>query len=223
MWMSLGNPAPRSTPTSYTPLLWPTAASIALPVPVEDALADLATTLQTRRTSRAFGPVPLAALGALLWHTARCQRTAASGLGFLLEQRPTPSAGAIHPIHLVLQLPGERAWCRYNARTHQLDVLPGASGVLSPLMVQCQDIVALGAGQLVLFVAEPGMTAAKYDYPESLVWRDAGVLQGVLSITAAALGLNLCLLGVTGDPWGAQLAQQGQLMGVGVAVLGSRP
>lgn len=72
-----------------------------------------------------------------------------------------------------------------------------------------------------LFAAEFGKTAAKYRYPESLVWRDAGVLQGALTLTATALGMSFCLLGITGNPWIGDLADQGQLMGVGAAIFGS--
>jgi hypothetical protein len=67
------------------------------------------------------------------------------------------------------------------------------------------------------FVAEPGRTAAKYEDSDSLVWRDAGVLQGMLCAVAPAVGLEVCLLGPTGDEWVSRLAGEGQLRGVGLA------
>lgn len=73
-----------------------------------------------------------------------------------------------------------------------------------------------------LLVAEPGMYAAKYQACESLVWRDAGVLVGYLSLVAEVLGLDFCPLGSTGGSALGYLDQQPQLLGVGVALVGGR-
>ena len=75
---------------------------------------------------------------------------------------------------------------------------------------------------LFLFAAEPGMTAAKYGDPLSLVWRDAGVLLGYLAAAAESIDLRLCPLGVTGDPWVRRLVDQAGLAGVGTALVGAR-
>ena len=160
----------------------------------------------------------------LLWHTLHCQRTADSPLGFALQQRAVPSAGAIHPIHLVMQMPENSAtWARYNPLTHALDVMGASADVLDALRIEADRVVVAQPGSLLLFIAEPAMTAAKYENADSLVWRDAGVMQGALAITAEALGLSYCLLGITGDPWVGRLTEQCELVGVGVAALGARP
>jgi hypothetical protein len=143
-----------------------------------------------------------------------------SDLGFPLSQRPAPSAGAIHPIHVVLNFPDNDRWWRYDADSHVLIEIDGQN-VLGPLRVHCAEVLPLNNGLLVLFVAEPGKTLSKYDAGCSLIWRDAGVLLGLMSLTAEALQLNFCPLGITGEPWARQLNQQGHLVGVGVAVLGS--
>nr|WP_323145430.1 hypothetical protein [Stenotrophomonas maltophilia] len=145
-------------------------------------------------------------------------------MGFSLQQRPVPSAGAIHPVHLLVQLPQEGGqWARYNSITHALDVLDHASAVLQGLCEEARQVVRTEPGSLLLFVAEPAMTAAKYENPCSLIWRDAGVMQGTLAIAAEALALNYCLLGITGDPWVGRLSEQCHLVGVGLAALGARP
>jgi hypothetical protein len=76
---------------------------------------------------------------------------------------------------------------------------------------------------MLLFVGEPGKTFSKYNHATSLVWRDAGVLIGHMALVAESLGLNFCPLGITGEPWVSELDKQGKLVGVGVALLGSRP
>lgn len=179
-------------------------------------------TLDDRRSERTFALIPEALLSALLWHTARTKESTPSPLGFEIEHRLTPSAGAIHPVHLILQLATEERWARYNAQQHSLDVIVNGDRLLQPLVDHSEKVMPRENGRLILFVAEPGKTAAKYENSESLVWRDAGILQGCLAMVAASLRLNYCLLGITGNPWVANLSNEGKLQGVGVAVLGTR-
>jgi SagB-type dehydrogenase family enzyme len=223
MWTWLGSPTPRREPVAYTPRTWPIERSIGLPMASAGASAWLEASLM-RRSRRTFAEIGLEQVGMLLWHTLYCQRTADSPLGFSLQQRPIPSAGAIHPVHLVMQVADDpSAWARYNPLTHALDVIGESAGVLDALRIEANRVVPIQSGSLLLFIAEPAMTAAKYENANSLVWRDAGVMQGALAMTAEALGLNFCLLGITGDPWVGQLNDKCQLVGVGVAALGTRP
>lgn len=202
-------------------MAWPVESSLALEPGVSPWPVDLAAVLSTRRSRRTFDAVPLSTLGALLWQTSRTLAVAPSPYGFELQQRPTPSAGAIHPIHLVLQVPGTKAWARYNTRTHRLDLLGSAGQVLDGLLGHVAGLIDPGAGSIITFVAEPGLTATKYDHPAALFWRDAGVLQGTLAVVAEALSTSFCLLGATGNPWVGELADKGKLIGTGLAVLGA--
>ena len=134
--------------------------------------------------------------------------------------RPAPSGGAIHPIHLVAWLPEEREWAWYSSRAHRLHLLGDRGQCLAGLADAAQDLLPDCTGTLLACVAEPGLTSAKYEHPDSVVWRDAGVLQGILAMVAASLDQQFCLLGLTGNPWVESLADQGQLSGVGVAAVG---
>lgn len=223
MWATLGNPVPRQDPRAYTPWRWPLVRSIALPA-ASSLVSQCPEALLQRRSRRDFAPIGVQELSTLLWHTLYCQRTAESPIGFSLQQRPVPSAGAIHPVHLLVQLPlGDGQWARYNPETHALDVLDHASSILQGLCEEAGQVLRTEPGSLLLFVAEPAMTAAKYENHCSLIWRDAGVMQGALAIVAEALALNYCLLGITGDPWVGRLSEQCHLVGVGLAALGARP
>jgi SagB-type dehydrogenase family enzyme len=222
MWQLGTDPVPRTIPTRYAPVAWDIGSRRLLDVFAGDCLGTMAATLEDRRSERTFAAVPDALLGTLLWHTARTKESGPSSLGFQIEHRLAPSAGAIHPIHVVVQLADGGGWARYNPQEHSLDVLLNGGRLLQPLVDQCEKVLPLGNGRLALFVAEPGMTAAKYDNSESLVWRDAGILQGCLALVAASLGLNYCLLGITGNPWVTTLSNQGKLQGVGVAIFGAR-
>jgi hypothetical protein len=74
---------------------------------------------------------------------------------------------------------------------------------------------------LIGLVAEAGKTAAKYEAEQSLVWRDAGVVLGYLSLVAEILQLSFCPLGMTGDEFVKPMSASGQLRGAGLVLLGS--
>lgn len=223
MWKSLGSPVPREVPESYAPMVWPEGATIALPSARDVEIGSMKSALDARYTQRSFGRVSPEQISVLLWHTARTLQVAASPLGFPIEHRPTASAGAIHPIHILVQLERKQEWGRYCSQHHSLQAVPEAGVLVNPLSELCEVVVPRGDGALILFAAEPGKTSSKYENVDSLVWRDAGVLQGHMALVAAAIGLNFCLLGITGDPWIADLSEKGQLRGVGAAILGARP
>lgn len=220
-------PAPESRPwtrpRSYTPFLWPQDAFEPLPVPADKAGPAIFQVLGERRSVRQFRPLDREALGALLWHSQRRQATAPSPLGFELERRPAPSGGAIHPIHTLVFEPRTGRWGRYDTARHGLQGLGMLGQAVDEFIDQARVVVPDPSATLIWFVAEPGKTAAKYENPDSLVWRDAGVLQGVMVTVAAGLGLGACLLGVTGQAWAEKLSDQGQLQGVGALWVGGRP
>ena len=219
IWTELGQPRPRSEPVPYTEHVWDAASMVPLPIP--DIVSPSLSVFDSRQSRRTFGPLDNASLASLMWHVAACRGRADSALGFPIEHRGVPSAGAIHPVHILICDPITRVIKRYDGLSHALWVLEQEAPAM--LVSACEEVLPAQNGKLLFFAADPGKTAAKYDSPISLIWRDAGVLQGGLALAAEALGLNFCLLGITGDPWIAQLSQEGKLRGVGVALVGSRP
>ncbi len=212
--MRLPEPRVRATALPYNRLSWQVVSYEPLFAP---GTLDIT---QERRTMRQFRAPTLPNLSTLLWHTARCQETLPSPPGFDLQRRPAPSGGAIHPIHLLIERPEFETWARYDPRAHRLEHLHDATA-LCGAREGAAEYVDPSEGILVLFAAEPGMTSAKYEDAASIVWRDAGVLQGLMTHLAPQAGLGCCLLGMTADRYVEPLGQKGQLIGVGVAILGA--
>lgn len=218
-WTDLGNPAPHNTPVHYIPHSWDVQENVMLEVPEQLPEVSLATLLTQRRTYRDFNALSIEALGHLLWITSRQVNTGHSEYGFPITQRPIPSAGAIHPIHILFTNKSVDFWWRYDPLAHCLQALDSSSHQAlqqSNLVLDCQQ------GYLMMFVAEPGKTAAKYRNPESLIWRDAGVIIGNFALATEAMNLSFCPLGITGEPWASKLSEKGLLKGVGMAVVGSK-
>ncbi|MDD5299420.1 MAG: hypothetical protein PHD65_02890 [Gallionella sp.] len=220
-WTDLGNPIPRDKLRKYEPYTWPSQNVEYLPIPIELNLPRLEEIIACRRTRRTFGQLNREQLASFLWLSCRINAKGEDHVGFQITQRPVPSAGAIHPIHLLLGNPNNN-WVRYEPENHAFVQLGNIESPLSKLWAEIPDVIDPEDGTALLFVAEPGKTYAKYKFADSLIWRDAGVLIGHMALVAEALHLNFCPLGITGEPWAGKLDNQCQLAGVGMALLGSR-
>ncbi len=220
-WIDLDEPRPLPRPQIYSPYIWPNGASIRLAHPVHLPDISFVKAISSRRSKRTFAELADLELGNILWLTCRVQASVESGHGFMLTQRPTPSSGAIHPIHILINSPESKTWWRYDAFEHALVEVKGAESALADLRSVASELLPIELATLFFFVAEPGKTASKYKNASSLVWRDAGALLGTLALAAAALELAYCPIGLTGNRWAAKLDPKGQLAGVGLAALGS--
>jgi hypothetical protein len=249
-WTNLGSPRPRAEPLQYRPVSWNEGHLLSFAYGSEPGLQCIDgsysaahcegqqhrghrpaerfrekppfdSLVGTRRSRYEFHKVSLDALDELFSLTCRIALTGPCTLGFAQSQRPAPSAGAIHPIHVVVHLPGHTHLHRYDPYGHGLRALTCAVDPRQ-LRNEMNSVVAAPNAVLLMFVAEPAMTAAKYEAACSLVWRDAGILQGYFSLAAEALTLNFVPLGPTGDPWASLLVEEPGLVGVGAALVGAR-
>lgn len=220
-WIDLGNPIPLDAPCHYEPYAWPSQAIESLHIPEGLVLPSLEKVIAGRRTRRSFGQINRDQLASFLWLSCRTITKGDDRIGFPITQRPAPSAGAIHPIHLILGDQDDN-WLRYDSDQHGLSQLSSIGSVLAGLRPAISEVTEPEAGTVLLFVAEPGKTYSKYKSADSLIWRDAGVLIGHMALVAEALELNFCPLGITGEPWVSKLDNQRHLFGVGLALLGSR-
>jgi hypothetical protein len=217
--INLGNPNPLEELSPYTPFTWHADETIDLPINERLPQTSLVDLINRRRSHRQFGKLSLEDIGSFLWLTSRQDNVGDIGLGFNISQRPCPSAGAIHPIHILLSDVINDCWQRYDPVMNRLErvSIPCRSAILD-----ASKAVPVEDGLLFALVAEPGKTAAKYADPDSLIWRDAGVILGYFALAAELLELNFCPLGMTGDQWVMPLDKQGRLRGVGLALLGAR-
>jgi len=220
--LSTPDPKPRLQPFTYSPVIWPVSDSVALEPGSAPLVTDLASLWAERRSHLDGADPELGSIGAMLWHVNRTLATAPSPYGFPLERRPVPSAGALHPVHILVQLPQTSTWAKYNPQQHCLEVIADSAQVLDGLLEHAQSVSENRVGTYLAFVGEPGRLSAKYENHESLLWRDVGVLQGNICLAAQAHGLSACLLGVTGHAWSSRLAEQGKLVGMGLARLYAR-
>lgn len=215
------DPLPRTIPSFYEPLQWPDGALTALTPRSEPLHVDVVELLEQRQSRRDFSRDMTAnELSDFLWLACRSRTARPGPYGFLQESRPYPSAGGMHPIHVLLAR-AEECWMRYDPLEHALIEISG-SRVAATLAREAADaLVPLNRGVVIALAAEPGRTAAKYENADSLVWRDAGTVLGFMSVVAEALRLSFCPLGILGESHvSAAVGGDSRVQAAGLAVLG---
>jgi SagB-type dehydrogenase family enzyme len=221
-WMLSAEPTPRKAPGVCQPSPWPNGKveRLAPPRHPRQSFCDV---VNARRSRRTFAPLGAVDLSTLLWLSARVVASEPSPLGVDLSLRPVPSAGALHPIHILLCGERDNRWRRYDPISHALvDVEDGSISVASARLA-VNPAVAVGEGTLIWLVAEPGRTAAKYENGEGLIWRESGAILSQLGLVSSLLGLHYCSLGLTGSDWMEQSGQLQLFRGVGLAIVGAPP
>ena len=200
----MNNPAPKSQEDEVPVFAYPIKERIKLQRPIVGAYsADFFELAVTRRSGHSFAPLLSEQLDHLLWFAAKVLETHVQPDGYVLSHRPSPSAGARHPIDILVCSNDRLAY--YNPFEHSLATLNLDLSVVAELMAHIHTAVNMQDGIFLWLLAHPARTAAKYENPESLVWRDAGALLQQIQLTATALKLNSCPLGTLAEPFAARL------------------
>ncbi len=158
--------------------------------------------MTARRSIRRLGRCGVEDLGSVLYSVARVTCVRPDPGGGHEPLRPVPSAGARHPIDVVVAAscvdglkPG---WWRFDPWCCELvkvEVPVGADVYLERL-IEVNGAEAPGAAMVL--VASFSRTLARYPTGSSLVWRDAGVMAGYLHLSASSRGLASCILSPVG-------------------------
>jgi len=222
----LKEPRRREVNLPYEPYRFAARRITYLPIPPETVQSSscLETVLQ-RITRRAFAPIGAAQLGTLLWFSAKTHARHRQQTSIHWEHRPAPSAGGLHPIHLLIipVVADEGRVSLYDPHAHALIELEAGTDLPTRHFVEkLSAVVHPGEGTIIWFAADFDKTLARYEAGESLVWRDAGALAATIGVVAEAMDLNCCAIGLSGDDWIATVLPSPRFGGVGGCVVGSR-
>lgn len=219
----LREPCPRKKELLFRPFAFSRRSVIYLPIPTTLPDASLIKVFRCRHSSREFKALTLPSLSTLLWIVVKSSDAPPTSTQGMWEHRPTPSAGGRHPVHILALSPPHQNVCLYDPTAHALLELEHSNAAsVFEFLRAADNVVPVGAGTLLWFVAEFPKTLSKYRDGESLVWRDAGALLATFSYAAEAMGLNCCALGITGDSWITSLFETELLGGVGGLIVGGR-
>jgi Nitroreductase family len=138
-------------------------------------------------------------------------------------RRPAPSAGALHPLDIVLvDWRGAPRLMRYDSLSHQLELLIPIESPnhLDKLARATEEILPQARGTAIVLLGDVARVAATYENCDTLFWRDAGALLQTLFLTATAFRLAFCPLGILGQDVAGALGLARRLTAAGVALIG---
>lgn len=201
----------------YSDYAWPVESSTSFKpfrAPAELAFVDV---FEQRRSTRTLLPVPLdLTVGALLF--GLMPRFWKEEDALRRSRRPTLSAGALHPISVLLF--DNSAVFRINTDSCMLEKLTFAPEARDAWIGKCQRVLPGANGALLTFVADMARPVSAYAHCETLVWRDAGAMLQTLALVAKLFGLGFCPLGLLGNEVVSALPSSEQLLAVGAAAIG---
>jgi nitroreductase len=182
--------------------------------PAERSFLDV---FESRRSARALTSAPLEALVDVL-RLALAPRFWKDGDPLRRSRRPVLSAGALHPISVLLF--AGIAIYRVNVDESLLEELHVPPELRASWVSKCKQLLPAADGAFIVLIADMARPNAAYEYSASLVWRDAGALLQTLALAAESYGLGFCPLGILGSEVVDGLPGTNQLLAVGAAAIG---
>jgi hypothetical protein len=201
----------------YSDYAWPVEDST--PFRTFEAPADVSfvDVFEQRRSTRALAPATVDAM-MTVFHFGLTPRFWQEGDGMRRSRRPALSAGALHPISVVLF--ADSVVYRVNAELCTLDRLTFPSDAYETWLGRCMLLLPNARGAFIALVADMGRSRAAYENSESLILRDAGAMLQTLALAAKWFGLGFCPLGILGNEVVSALPASEQLLAVGAAAIG---
>ena len=155
--------------------------------------------MELRRSPSVMGEVSLECTLGFVRHVFRT-REVGRDENFGLARKPSISAGALHPIDvLVVSGPEVQEPILFSDRkSTYLTLSLKCPDALAKTVADCREILPTARGHLLLFAGDRRRVAEKYRPAESLLWRDAGAALQTCAMAAFAYGFAFCPLGDTG-------------------------
>jgi SagB-type dehydrogenase family enzyme len=221
--MANRNPTPRKRYLKVTHFQYPIVNTVPLIRPKRLKEVPFFKTVLSRRSSSSFGRISGSKLSQLLYYTTKNIEIGFLESGNLWAKRPSPSAGGIHPIDIIIYDPsqGPRLYY-YDPVEHSMSELRLEAKETSRFIKHVRSIKTDSGNAIILWmVAHKYRTNAKYKNSESLIWRDAGCLLYCINLVSAALEIPCCPLGSLGEPFISGLFRKhGEVEGVGGCLVG---
>ncbi len=218
------NPQPRTTEKPVAPFDYPIQHTIKLSKSIDPIPASFDEVITKRKSARTFSGINLGQLSNILWYTAKVKKTLLQDNGYILTHRGTPSAGARHPIDILIidaTLLDSNLPHYYNPIEHSLNRIDLPAQLVANFFEHVNVIVNTTNATILWFIAHPDRTATKYENPESLIWRDAGALINSIQLTCTALNVSCCPIGSLGEPYISDLFNhQSGVFGAGGVLIG---
>jgi SagB-type dehydrogenase family enzyme len=220
----LNNPGKKKEYNVPGEFIYPIEETINLTRPTNFPPINFWDVLDNRKSHRNFRKLSLEEISKVLWSAAKVKEIQGQADGYMLTRRPSASAGARHPIDILIISPAlenNQNIYYYNPFDHSLNKLGIEKQVLTEFSHHANSILSIYEGSLVWFLSHPDRTSTKYDNPLSLIWRDAGALIHSFQVACSGLNINSCAIGTLGEPFmSTMFSKFGKTFGAGGIIIG---
>lgn len=199
---------------------WP-AISIFQDVATRSDIPDaLIQVLQRRRTQRELSPTSITDVCGLIQTVFRTQDVRGMGAG-TRARKALVSAGALHTIDVIVcgpDLPGPILFCDRREAFVELDV--SARDRFDQAVERLTGLVPTARGHLVVYAANIAKLRSAYANPQTLLFRDAGAADQLLSMAASAAEMSYVPLGALADDLVQAILPSSAVIGAGCGIIG---
>jgi hypothetical protein len=217
---------PRPRPSVSTPprIPWPVVRSIHLPPVVRPPFDDVAVVMERRRSVRHIDATGLREIANMIaWVVAPAGVSVYDGIQ--RSKSLAASSGGLHAVEPILVPPaGSRAF-RFDGGSGRMEVLKVNNRSLMAAFRRSVGEMApqSAACHVVVFAADMPRARACYESADSLVLRDAGVLQQTFHLAVEAYRMSALPLGILGRQAVEAILPTGSgVEAVGAIIIGRR-
>lgn len=192
------DPIPKNQPDKFEPFIYPIKDKCKLERTIVKNDKEFLDVIFSRRSSSKFSRISLDQLSHLLHLSTKIQSLQVDETGYIITNRTTPSAGARHPVDLLVSIDnphGNRFLSYYNPIDHSLNELSLQKKELQDFFNEISKNLSINNACIIWFSIQVAKTGSKYENPESLYWKDTGALLYCIQLIATYLGLKSCPLG----------------------------
>lgn len=219
------NPTHKVLMDKFELYIYPSTSTITLAQKFRKRKNNFIDVVLGRRSSMPRSPISLAEISELLFYSAKVQEIQKDETGFWISKRVAPSAGARHPIDILVSYIdpfGIRKLTYYNPIDHTLNELDISGSILKRFFDEINSNVPIANNCIIWFSIQPEKTSSKYDNPESLYWRDSGALLYCIQLVATYLGFSSCPIGTLAASSFHKLLGSNKLLSGGGILIGKK-
>jgi SagB-type dehydrogenase family enzyme len=220
------DPIPRKKSIKYEPFLYPVSDKLRLKIPIErqekNPFIDV---FLSRKSSRQFTPLSITEISELLYYSSKIHLIETDG-DVAISFRVTPSAGARHPVDILLSQPApinERILSYYNPPEHSLFTLNLEQTAQNNFFEEIHDCININNATILWFSIQTTRTSSKYENAMSLYWRDTGAVLYCIQLISTYLGYNSCPIGTLATNSFNQILDSNKLVSGGGILVGGAP
>ena len=204
---------------------WPVYRTLACPPILPPPPTNFIDVIEARRSTREMTHAPLREIVNVVGFATRPRFVLAND-ALKRTRRLTPSAGALHPLDIVLaDWRGAPRLMRYDSLSHHLELLitSDSNNQLAKFANATEELLPDAQGTALILLGDVARIDAAYEDWDTLLWRDAGALLQTLFMVATAFRLAFCPLGILGHEVVRVLGLAPRVTPVGVAMIGRSP